>query len=103
MSGTDLDFFMYRVRGDVKQKLGDLQGALADLNSAHELEPNNYFTLRYSLQTTLCRDDVSQVNVSGEFMTQMGITYLELGLGFQSLYIIELYTISCLIKLLWRN
>ena len=38
--------FMCRVRGDVKRKLGDLQGALADLNNADELEPNNNFTLR---------------------------------------------------------
>lgn len=31
----------------MKRKLGDLRGALADLDSADELEPNNDFTLRY--------------------------------------------------------
>lgn len=31
----------------MKRKLGDLHGALADLNSADDLEPNNNFTLRY--------------------------------------------------------
>ena len=38
-----------RVRGDVRRKLGDLQGALSDLNSADAIEPNNSFTLRYLL------------------------------------------------------
>jgi len=50
--GTDLKIDMCRVRGDVKRKLGDLQGALADLNSAYDLEPDNYFTLRCT--TKLC-------------------------------------------------
>lgn len=44
--------YVRRVRGDVKRKLGDLQGALADLNSAYDLEPNNNFTLRYILSNS---------------------------------------------------
>jgi hypothetical protein len=41
----------------VKRRLGDLQGALADLNRADELEPSNNFTLRVRGNVKKCLGD----------------------------------------------
>ncbi len=39
------DAFTLKLRGDVKRKLDDYQGALEDLDKADVLEPNDAFTL----------------------------------------------------------